>query len=113
VTERFLLRNGFRVSQAADGQEGLAALAADRPDVVILDAMMPGMDGFAFCEAVRADPALGNLPIIMVTALEGEAARERAMQVGADDFLIKPYREAQLLASIRKLLPEAQSRVTA
>lgn len=105
VTERFLSRNGFRVSAAADGKEGLDMLERDRPDVVILDAMMPRLDGFGFTAAVRNNPDTRNIPIIMVTAMEGESQRDRAMQAGADDFLLKPYRESHLLASIAKLLP--------
>jgi chromosome partitioning protein len=109
VTERFLSRNGFRVSAAPDGKSGLDLLEREHPDVVILDVMMPGLDGFGFTAAARNNPETRAIPIIMVTAMEGGHERDRAMQAGADDFLLKPYRESHLLASIRKLLPDLAS----
>jgi len=95
---------GYRTSTAASGEEALAAIAADPPDLVLLDVMMPGMSGYDVCRAIRADPAHAVLPVVLVTALDPARERVNGLEAGADDFLGKPVNQAELMARVRSLL---------
>ena len=95
---------GYRTVTAASGLEALARLEADKPDLVLLDVMMPGMSGYEVCEAIRANPAHAMLPIVLVTALDPAKERAKGLDAGADDFLSKPVNQAELLARVRSLL---------
>jgi signal transduction histidine kinase len=86
----FLENAGYAVAEAENGAEGLARARALRPDIVLLDVMMPGLDGFEVCRQIRADPEIGNLPVLIVTGLEDWNAIERGFEAGATDFLTKP-----------------------
>jgi two-component system cell cycle response regulator len=99
---------GYDVDTAFGGEEALAKAAQRRPDIVLLDIMMPGMDGYEVCRRLRADPASASLPIVMVTALDKPSDRDEAMAAGADDFLTKPIDEAVLLPVMRRLLAARQ-----
>jgi adenylate cyclase len=100
-----LLRaKGYEVVTAASGPEGLERLAAERPDLVLLDVMMPGMSGYEVCQRIRSDPSTGILPVVMVTALDPAQERIKGLDVGADDFLTKPVNHAELLARVRSLV---------
>lgn len=99
-----LTARGYRTSTAASGEEALACIAADPPDLVLLDVMMPGMNGYDVCRALRADPACAVLPIVLVTALDPEQERVKGLEAGADDFLGKPINQAELMARVRSLL---------
>jgi len=100
VTSRFLERHGMQVLTARDGVEALALLREQRPDVLLLDIEMPRMDGFEVATRIRRDPQLLDLPIIMITSRSGSKHRERALSIGVNEYLGKPYQEAQLLDSI-------------
>ncbi|WP_190539222.1 response regulator [Pseudomonas typographi] len=102
VTSRLLERHGMRVLTARDGVEAMAILQEHRPDVLLLDIEMPRMDGFEVASKVRNNPHLSTLPIIMITSRTGEKHRERAMAIGVNEYLGKPFQEAQLLSSIAK-----------
>ena len=95
---------GYRICSATSGAEALAVLAAERPDLVLLDVMMPGMSGYDVCRAIRADPANAMLPVVLVTALDPVEERAKGLDAGADDFLSKPVSQAELLARVRSLL---------
>jgi len=99
-----LTARGYRTSTAASGEEALARIAADMPDLVLLDVMMPGMNGYDVCRAIRADPACAVLPVVLVTALDPEHERVKGLEAGADDFLSKPIHQAELMARVRSLL---------
>jgi adenylate cyclase len=93
---------GFLVRSVASGEEALAALAQSDVDVVLLDVLMPGLDGYATCSRIRAEPRTAMLPVVMVTA-SGTQQRLRALEVGADDFIAKPFDQAELVARVRSL----------
>ena len=95
---------GYETVTASSGAEALAKLAADRPDMVLLDVMMPGMSGYEACAAIRADPAHAMLPVVLVTALDPAKERAKGLEAGADDFLTKPLNQAELLARVKSLL---------
>ncbi len=104
VTQRLLERNGMRVITARDGLDAIALLQDNVPDVILLDIEMPRMDGYEVAAHVRNDPRLKDVPIIMVTSRVGEKHRARAIELGVDDYLGKPYQEAQLLDAIAPLV---------
>jgi class 3 adenylate cyclase/CheY-like chemotaxis protein len=95
---------GYRVVTAASGAEALALVEAERPTLVLLDVVMPGMSGYEVCRRIRENPATGVLPVIMVTALDPGQERIKGLEAGADDFLSKPINQAELLARVRSLL---------
>jgi chemosensory pili system protein ChpA (sensor histidine kinase/response regulator) len=107
VTQRLLERNGLRVITAKDGVEALEVLQDHRPDIVLLDVEMPRMDGFEFAGHVRNNPELEGLPIIMITSRTGEKHRARAIEIGVNDYLGKPYQEVELLEAMQNLLGES------
>ncbi|HXW09729.1 MAG TPA: response regulator, partial [Steroidobacteraceae bacterium] len=104
VTQRLLERNGMRVMTAKDGVEALALLQDHVPDVVLLDIEMPRMDGYEVAGHVRSDARLADVPIIMITSRVGDKHRARAIELGVDDYLGKPYQESQLLDAIEPLV---------
>ncbi|MEJ2297419.1 MAG: Hpt domain-containing protein, partial [Woeseiaceae bacterium] len=106
VTERFLQRNGLRVATAKDGLDAISVMQDHMPDVILLDIEMPRMDGYEFASHVRNDPRISDVPIIMITSRVGDKHRARAIELGVDDYLGKPYQDAQLLDAIRRQLEE-------
>lgn len=104
VTQRLLERNGMRVMTAKDGLDAVALLQDHVPDVILLDIEMPRMDGYEVASHVRNDPRLKDVPIVMITSRVGEKHRARAIELGVDDYLGKPYQETQLLQALEPLL---------
>jgi len=100
---RLLSQQGLLAEIAVDGHAALAAIAADPPDLVLLDVQMPGPDGFEICRRLKASEATALLPVVLVTALEDHDSRVRGIQAGADDFLSKPVRREELLARVNTL----------
>ena len=100
-------RAGYRVLRAADGPRGLALAAAEPPDLVVLDVMLPGLDGFAFLERLRGGGS--RVPVIVLSALDAEADKIRGLDLGADDYLAKPFGVGELLARIRARLGDRGS----
>jgi DNA-binding response OmpR family regulator len=95
---------GFQVITARDGADALAKAVAVRPDLVLLDVQMPGLDGYTICARIRADASLAGVAVIIVTANYGSAAVEAARRAGADDFLVKPFLPAALLDMAKTML---------
>jgi chemosensory pili system protein ChpA (sensor histidine kinase/response regulator) len=106
VMERFLLRNGMRVATAKDGLDAISAVSEAKPDIILLDIEMPRMDGYEFANHVRNDERIADVPIIMITSRVGDKHRARAIEIGVNDYLGKPYQDSQLLESIQRLLEE-------
>jgi chemosensory pili system protein ChpA (sensor histidine kinase/response regulator) len=106
VTERFLQRNGMRVATAKDGLDAISVISEQKPDIILLDIEMPRMDGYEFASHVRNDARVADIPIIMVTSRVGDKHRARAIELGVNDYLGKPYQDAELLEAIGRLLEE-------
>lgn len=96
--------NGFCVTTASSGAEALSHIGRSMPHLVLLDIIMPGMSGYEVCRAIRADPTLEALPVVLITALDPGIERVKGLEAGADDFLAKPINQAELLARVRSLL---------
>ena len=93
-----------KLSTARDGVEAIESIQRERPDLVLLDVMMPKMSGFEVCRKVKSDPATRDMAVIMVTALHEVGDHERAVESGTDDFLTKPVNKLELLTRVRSLL---------
>jgi two-component system, OmpR family, alkaline phosphatase synthesis response regulator PhoP len=104
LLEAFLAETTYETKVAANGEEALRTVTSWKPDVVLLDIMMPRLSGFEVCRAIRSNPATRDIGIIMVTALDQHADIDRAVDVGTDDFLTKPIHKAELLLRVRALL---------
>jgi chemosensory pili system protein ChpA (sensor histidine kinase/response regulator) len=113
VTQRLLERNGMRVMTAKDGVDALSLLQEHVPDVILLDIEMPRMDGYELASHVRNDARLADIPIVMITSRAGEKHRARAIELGVDDYLSKPYQENQLLDAIEPLVQARRNRAAA
>jgi chemosensory pili system protein ChpA (sensor histidine kinase/response regulator) len=111
VTGRVLERNNFEVVTAKDGLDALERLADRVPDLMLLDIEMPRMDGYELATAMKADPRLRGVPIIMITSRTGEKHRQRAMDIGVNRYLGKPYQENELMRNVFALLEETQAKL--
>jgi type II secretory ATPase GspE/PulE/Tfp pilus assembly ATPase PilB-like protein/DNA-binding response OmpR family regulator len=108
LVSRVLGDAGYETDSAADGEEGLAAARDKRPDLIILDVVMPQMSGYAVCEEMQTDPGLASVPVIFLTALGGEEDRTRAFALGAVDVLVKPFKPGELIASVERHMETAE-----
>jgi two-component system, OmpR family, alkaline phosphatase synthesis response regulator PhoP len=104
ICRDYLHASGFEVITAADGIQGLAQARQQKPDLVVLDLMLPGMDGLDVCRSLRRD---GNVPIVMLTARIEEADRLIGLELGADDYITKPFSPRELVARVRTVLRRA------
>jgi adenylate cyclase len=101
LLDAVLAPRGYDVLTAMSGEEALDRVATANPDLILLDVVMPGMDGYAVCQALRADGKTAVLPVIMVTSGVG-AEKTKAIEASADDFITKPFNHAELLAALRR-----------
>jgi chemosensory pili system protein ChpA (sensor histidine kinase/response regulator) len=104
VTGRVLERHNFEVATAKDGLDALERMADTIPDLMLLDIEMPRMDGYELATAMKADPRMRDVPIIMITSRTGEKHRQRAMDLGVQRYLGKPYQEVELMRNVFDLL---------
>ncbi len=105
ISLQFLMaREGYQVAVAGDGEAALQAMAASPPDLVILDVMMPKLNGFDVCQRIRAEPAWKAVRVLMLTAKGREVEMARGLKAGADAYLTKPFSTKELVAEIRRLL---------
>ena len=95
---------GYAVATAPNGNEGLAKVTSEHPDIVLLDVMMPGLSGYDVCRTIRANPVTALLPVVLVTSLDPNQERVKGMEAGADDFLQKPINQQELFARVKSLL---------
>lgn len=110
VVSLYLTRSGYEVKVVHDGKAALHALTQQKPDLVILDLMLPGLDGWEITRRLRAE---GNTPIIMLTARKEEADRILGLEMGADDYVVKPFSPQELVSRVRAVLRRAQGQTTA
>jgi CheY-like chemotaxis protein/anti-sigma regulatory factor (Ser/Thr protein kinase) len=103
ILQSLLNHHGYRVIVAANGLEALSLAATHSPDIILLDIMMPDIDGYEVCRRLRADPALAEVPVVMVTALHDREARLQGIEAGADDFLVKPFDPVELTTRVRSI----------
>ena len=101
-------REGFQVTSATDGSSGLAQIRKSAPDVLLLDLMLPKLSGLEICKEIRRDQSLNRLPILMLTARGEEADRVIGLEMGADDYVTKPFSPRELVARVRALLRRAE-----
>ena len=99
-----LQRDGYEVTSAASGEEALAQVRQSPPDLVVLDLMLPAMSGLEVCRRLRQEPATATLPILMLTAKADEVDRVVGLELGADDYVVKPFSPKELLARVRAVL---------
>jgi two-component system, OmpR family, alkaline phosphatase synthesis response regulator PhoP len=104
LLEAYLSDTGYELRIAADGEQTLQQVKLWQPDVILLDIMMPRISGFEVCKRLRADPASQDVGVLMITALDQPSDIERALEVGADEFLSKPIIKNELLLRVRSLL---------
>ncbi|MCK4568286.1 MAG: response regulator [Candidatus Thorarchaeota archaeon] len=104
LAKTFLEKHGFNVIIAFDGEEGLSKAQAEKPDLILLDVMLPSMDGFAVCKKLKESDDFKNTPILMFTAKGLSSDIEKGQAVGADEYIIKPFSGKALVATIRKHL---------
>ncbi len=105
-----LEKEGYEILKAFDGEEALALVRTRRPDLVVLDLMLPGIQGLEVCRRLRWDPATAQVPIIMLTAKGDEVDRVLGLEIGADDYVTKPFSVKELTARIRAVLRRLESR---
>ena len=103
----FLEKEGYRVTHISDGTKGFAEILRNKPDLLILDLMLPGMDGLEVCKKVRGKPETASLPILMLTAKGEEVDKILGLELGADDYLTKPFSPRELVARVKSLLRRA------
>ncbi len=105
IVRDLLTTTDYEVMEAENGEEALAAVAKQRPDLILMDIQLPVMDGYEATRRLKADPALRAIPVIAVTSYALSGDEEKARAAGCDDFVPKPFSPRQLLAKIRKYLP--------
>jgi DNA-binding response OmpR family regulator len=105
--EYLMKQAGYRVRVVCDGDAALAAIAEEKPDLLLLDAMMPKRDGFDVCQTVRANPAWVGIRIIMLTAKGREAERDKGLALGADEYITKPFSTLEVVERVKQLLATA------
>jgi len=99
-----LSRDGYRVTTAVNGQGALATAESDRPDLIILDLMLPGMDGYEVLQRLRSDERTQSIPVILLTARREEEERVKGFEVGADDYITKPFSPNKLINRVQEIL---------
>ena len=106
IIRDMLAGTGYAITEAEDGEQALAAVAKERPDLILKEIQLPSMDGYEAMRRIRTDPALLSIPIIAVTSYAPNEEEQKARAAGCDDFVPKPYSPRQLLAKIRQLMSQ-------
>lgn len=99
-----LTSRGYQVRGVTNGEKALREIAENRPDLVLLDIMMPGLDGFEVCRRIKQDPATSSIPVVMLTAKKNSQDQARGIEVGADAYLTKPFKSVRIIEVIEGLL---------
>ena len=110
LVELYLRKEGYRVTKASSGEDGLAAAGRERPRLVVLDVGLPGIDGLEVCRRLRAGPGpAASVPVIFLTARDGEIDRVLGLEMGADDYLTKPFSPRELVARVKAVLRRTEA----
>ncbi len=109
MLQTFLQINGFETVGALCGEDGLVLVKVEQPQLVILDLMLPDIEGYEVCERIRAYPQTANLPVLVISARAEPASKERALAAGADGYMVKPVQFPQLLSELNRLLAKKRS----
>jgi two-component system, cell cycle response regulator DivK len=104
IIRDMLADTGYEIAEAENGEEALAAIAKQRPDLILMDIQLPVMDGYAATRRIKTDPALKSIPVIAVTSYALSGEEKKAREAGCDDYVPKPYSPRQLMAKIRQYL---------
>lgn len=104
ILEDLLNAKGFETLSASTAENGLSQVSKERPDLILLDLMLPGMDGFTFCKKIKSEAATKGIKIIMVSVLRDGKDKKKGFEVGADDYITKPFNPDDLILSINKQL---------
>ncbi len=107
ITAIMLKSRGYQVNIAKDGLEGIEKAKSDHPDLILLDIMMPGMDGYEVCEKLKADPDVKGIPIIMLTAKYDPESIARCFKTGADNYIVKPFNLPALVSKLKQSLEQS------
>ena len=105
LTRDLLQLSGYAVIEAVDGEKGIELAKQEKPDLILMDIMMPKMDGYTACDAIKRDEATKGIPVVMLTALGYELNRELAYKLSADGYITKPFSRQELLSAITQFLP--------
>ena len=105
LTRRLLQISGYTTIEATDGKQGVELAKARRPDLILMDIMMPEMDGYTACDAIKTDKATSEIPVVMLTAMGYELNKKLAEKMGADGYITKPFTREELLDVINQFLP--------
>ena len=108
LLRKFLQQNGYQTLEAGDAEKGVEVARAERPDMIFLDIVLPGMNGFAALRQLRRDPVTREIPIIMISGNEQATEQFYAQRIGADDFMKKPFSRSEVFARIERLLDAEQ-----
>jgi two-component system, cell cycle response regulator DivK len=106
IIRDMLAGTGYEITEAENGEEALAAIAKQRPDLILMDIQLPIMDGYTATRLIKTDPALRSIPIIAVTSYALAVEERKARAAGCDDYVTKPFSPRQLLAKIRQYMPQ-------
>jgi two-component system cell cycle response regulator DivK len=106
IIRDMLAGNGYAITEAEDGEQALAAVAKERPDLILMEIQLPSMDGYEAMRRIRTDPALLSIPIIAVTSFAPRGEEQKARAAGCDHFVPKPYSPRELLAKIRQYISQ-------
>ena len=112
IVRDLLKRTTYQLIEAHDGEAGVAMALEKRPDLILMDIQLPGMDGLAATRLLKADPATAHIPVIALTAMAMKEDQEKTRAAGCDEYIAKPLRYKELLAAIDKLLAEGAVRLT-
>lgn len=105
LTRDLLQLSGYTVIEAVDGEKGVELAKQENPDLILMDIMMPKMDGYTACDAIKRDQITKNIPVVMLTALDYKLNRELAYKLSADGYITKPFSRQELLSAITQFLP--------
>ena len=105
-----LIKNGYEVLKATDGEEALRVAVQEQPQVILLDVILPKLNGYQICRRIKSNPDTASIPVVMITSKTRDSDRHWGMEQGADDYIVKPYDPKDLLAIVKRLVPQTEKK---